>query len=142
MFLFYSYFLSNVVTCLQQKLLFLLIILYYKRYRTIYFSTSLEEYKVIYPDGRSNYITKDDFSWCSVHFFVSKFLKEIQIIVISIFWIWTSKPQNVLNLSFFFFSISTLQFLQSFYSDKKSVMTFYFFHQQNAKYDAVLKTEI
>ena len=33
---------------------------------------TLEEYKVIYPKGKPDYITKD-----SDHFFVSKFLKDI-----------------------------------------------------------------
>ena len=44
-----------------------------------YFNTTLEEDKVIYPNGTSNYIAKDDFDGvsCSGHFFVSKVLKEI-----------------------------------------------------------------
>ena len=44
---------------------------------------------------------------CSGHCFVSKFLKEMQIIVISIFCFWNSQPQNVF---IFFVNFSRISF--------------------------------
>ena len=43
---------------------------------------------------------------CSWHCFVSAFLEEIQIIVISIFCFWKSEPQNIINLFIYFFFLS------------------------------------
>ena len=42
------------------------------------------------------------------HFFVSKFLKEIQIIAIVIFYVWTDHPQKVFYLPLFFTSLQSL----------------------------------
>ena len=46
------------------------------------FNSTLEEYKVIYPDGKSNYISKDGFDG---HSFISKYLKEIYEFLIFLF---------------------------------------------------------
>ena len=40
------------------------------------------------------------------HFFVSKFLKEIQVIAIVIFCVWISHPQNFVNLLLFLTNFS------------------------------------
>ena len=36
------------------------------RWKIKYFDTTLEEYKVVYPNRTSNYITKDDFDYVKV----------------------------------------------------------------------------
>ena len=64
------------------------------------FDTNLEEYKFYY-----NWLHSERCLWqCSVHSFVSQFLKEIQIVVFKL-----SEPKNVLNLFLFIFTSFCLQ---------------------------------
>ena len=58
MFLFSSYFVRKILMLLA------------------YFNTTLEEFKVIYPDRSSDYITKNEFHDVPV-IFLGNFLKEI-----------------------------------------------------------------
>ena len=58
MFLFSSYFVRKILMLLA------------------YFNTTLEEFKVIYPDRSSDYITKNEFHDVPV-IFLSNLLKEI-----------------------------------------------------------------
>ena len=58
------------------------------------------------------------------HFFVSKFLKEIKLIVVVTFCVWTCHPQNFVNLLIFFLPISASLFLQSLCLKRCSQMSF------------------
>ena len=55
------------------------------------------------------------------HFFVSKFLKEIQIIAIVIFYVWTFHPQKVFYLLLFFTNFSLFFFTK--FVLKKCIIT-------------------
>ena len=70
------------------------------------FNANLEEYKIIYPNGKSDYIAKDVFDGVQVFFFVSKFLKEISIIIILIFLFLKVPAQMFLICSYYFNNVS------------------------------------
>ena len=101
LFLFCSYFPWNILTCKQQKLLLTLTILSNWEVANYFYYTH-EQYKVIYPSGTSDYITKHGFG--SAQVIVSIFLKKTFVIVVSIFCSRNFRSQSVLNLFLFFFT--------------------------------------
>ena len=80
------YFLWNILTYSWRKFFLALIVLSNCKYWGIeYFNITLEEYKVIYPDGTSDYIKKDDIDGVQVIVFQVNFWRKCKSLSFQLF---------------------------------------------------------